>query len=164
MDIFGMLRIDEGYDSKIYKDTEGYWTIGIGHLLTKDSSKSLAISNLDKLVGRSTGGQITQAEAEVIFAKDVEKAIKGIVANATLSPVYNILDDVRRAALINMVFQMGVGGVAGFPASMKLLLAKKWDAAAKELANSRWYRQTPNRARRVIETMRTGTWSAYQGK
>jgi hypothetical protein len=63
-----------------------------------------------------------------------------------------------------MVFQMGVSGVAGFPASMKLLLAKKWEAAAKELANSRWYRQTPNRARRVIETMRTGTWSAYQGK
>ncbi|WWS25262.1 hypothetical protein vBKpnAMK6_00308 [Klebsiella phage vB_Kpn_AM_K6] len=86
------------------------------------------------------------------------------MANATLSPVYNILDDVRRAALINMVFQMGVGGVAGFPASMKLLAAKKWDAAAKELANSRWYRQTPNRARRVIETMRTGTWAAYQGK
>lgn len=164
MDIFGMLRIDEGYDSKIYKDSEGFWTIGIGHLLTKDPSKSLAISNLDKLVGRSTGGQITQAEAEAIFAKDVDKATAGILRNATLKPVYDVLDAVRKAALINMVFQMGVSGVAGFPASMKLLKAGKWDAAAKELANSRWYRQTPNRAKRVIETMRTGTWAAYQGK
>ncbi len=53
MDIFGMLRIDEGYDSKIYKDTEGYWTIGIGHLLTKDPSKSLAISNLGMLLPKN---------------------------------------------------------------------------------------------------------------
>lgn len=161
MDIFGMLRIDEGYDNKVYKDSEGYWTIGIGHLLTKDPSKTLAISALDKLVGRSTGGVITQAEAEAIFAKDVEKATQGILGNAVLKPVYDVLDSVRKAALINMVFQMGVNGVAGFPASMRLLKAGKWNEAAKELANSRWYRQTPNRAKRVIETMRTGTWAAY---
>lgn len=162
MDIFGMLRIDEGYDSKIYKDTEGFWTIGIGHLLTRDPSLDVAKRELDKLVGRPCNGQITKAEAEAIFAKDVDKATRGILGNATLKPVYDVLDGVRRAALINMVFQMGVGGVAGFPASMRLLKSQQWEAAAKELANSKWYRQTPNRAKRVIETFRTGTWKAYE--
>lgn len=69
MDIFGMLRIDEGYDSKIYKDTEGFWTIGIGHLLTRDPSLDVAKRELDKLVGRPCNGQITKAEAEAILRK-----------------------------------------------------------------------------------------------
>ena len=133
MDIFGMLRIDEGYDSKIYKDTEGFWTIGIGHLLTRDPSLDVAKRELDKLVGRPCNGQITKAEAEAIFAKDVDKATRGILGNATLKPVYDVLDGVRRAARINMVFQMGVTGVAGFSASMRLLKSKQWEAAAKEL-------------------------------
>lgn len=162
MDIFGMLRIDEGYDSKIYKDTEGFWTIGIGHLLTRDPSLDVAKRELDKLVGRACNGQITKAEAEAIFAKDVDKATQGILGNATLKPVYDVLDGVRRAALINMVFQMGVTGVAGFTNSMALLKAKNWEKAAVNLAQSKWYRQTPNRAKRVIETFRTGTWKAYE--
>lgn len=162
MDIFGMLRIDEGYDSKIYKDTEGFWTIGIGHLLTRDPSLTVAKAELDKLVGRSCDGKITQAEAEAIFAKDVDKATRGVMANAVLKPVYDVLDGVRKAALINMVFQMGVAGVAGFTNSMALLKAKNWEKAAVNLAQSKWYRQTPNRAKRVIATFKTGTWKEYE--
>ena len=61
-----------------------------------------------------------------------------------------------------MVFQMGVAGVAGFPKGMRLLKAKQWGQAAVELADSRWYKQTPNRAKRVISTFKTGTWKAYE--
>ncbi|QQG32168.1 endolysin [Citrobacter phage CkP1] len=164
MNIFKMLRIDEGYDSKIYKDTEGFWTIGIGHLLTRDPSLEVAKRELDKLVGRKCNGQITQSEAEKIFADDVDKAINGIKKNASLKPVYDSLDgdDPRQAALINMVFQMGVAGVAGFTNSMRMVKEKRWADAAVNLAQSKWYRQTPNRAKRVIETFRTGTWNAYK--
>lgn len=163
MDIFGMLRIDEGCKLELYKDTEGFWTIGIGQLITKNPSKDVARDALDKLMGRICDGRITQREAEELFNGSVEKARKGILANATLKPVYDVLDEVRRCALINMVFQMGVAGVAGFPKGMRLLKAKQWDAAAIELADSRWYKtQTPNRARRVIATFKTGTWKAYE--
>lgn len=162
MNIFEMLRIDEGLKLELYKDTEGFWTVGIGHLVTKDPSLAVAKKELDKLVGRSCNGVITKAEAETIFARDVDKATTGILSNATLKPVYNVLDSIRRAALINMVFQMGTNGVANFKNSMRLVQDKKWEQAATELAKSAWYRQTKNRATRVIETMRTGTWKAYE--
>ena len=162
MNIFGMLRIDEGCKLTIYKDTEGYWTVGIGQLLTKDPSLEVAKRELDKLVGRKANGVITQAEAETLFTKAVQKATTGILSNAVLKPVYDSLDSIRQAALINMVFQMGVAGVASFENSMKLLKAKNWSQAAINLAQSRWYKQTPNRAKRVIETFKTGTWKAYE--
>nr|5EWX_A Chain A, Endolysin,Immunoglobulin G-binding protein A,Endolysin [synthetic construct]5EWX_B Chain B, Endolysin,Immunoglobulin G-binding protein A,Endolysin [synthetic construct] len=224
MNIFEMLRIDEGLRLKIYKDTEGYYTIGIGHLLTKggggsggggsvdnkfnkeqqnafyeilhlpnlneeqrnafiqslkdDPSQSAnllacakaandaqslcaAKSELDKAIGRNTNGVITKDEAEKLFNQDVDAAVRGILRNAKLKPVYDSLDAVRRAALINMVFQMGETGVAGFTNSLRMLQQKRWDEAAVNLAKSRWYNQTPNRAKRVITTFRTGTWDAY---
>ena len=61
-----------------------------------------------------------------------------------------------------MVFQMGETGVAGFTNSLRMLQQKRWDEAAVNLAKSRWYNQTPNRAKRVIATFRTGTWDAYK--
>lgn len=162
MDIFGMLRIDEGCKLELYKDTEGFWTIGIGQLITKNPSYNVARDELDRLMGRVCNGRITQQEAENLFNSSVEKARKGILANATLKPVYDVLDEVRRCALINMVFQMGVTGVAGFTNSLRMLKEKRWDDAAVNLAKSRWYNQTPNRAKRVIATFKTGTWKAYE--
>lgn len=162
MDIFDMLRIDEGYDNKLYKDTEGFWTIGIGQLITKNPSKDVARDELDKLMGRLCNGEITRREAEELFNASVQRATRGILGNATLKPVYDSLDAVRRCALINMVFQMGEAGVAGFTNSLALLKAGNWEKAAVNLAQSRWYKQTPNRAKRVIETFRTGTWKAYE--
>lgn len=162
MTIFDMLRVDEGLSLKIYKDTEGFWTVGIGHLLTKDPSKDKAIAELDKLVGRKTSGEISVSEAERIFTIDVSKAENGIKGNSVLAPVYESLDSVRKMAMVNMVFQLGVAGAAGFKNSMALLKAKQWDQAAVNLAQSKWYNQTPNRAKRVISVFKTGTMDAYK--
>lgn len=161
MNIFDMLRIDEGLKLSLYKDTEGFWTVGIGHLVTKNPSLSFAKSELDKMVGRKCNGQITKEEAEKLFNQDVDKATQGIIGNAKLKPVYDSLDAVRRCALVNMVFQMGVAGTAEFTNSLRMLQQKRWEEAAINLAQSKWYRQTTNRARRVIATFKTGTWEAY---
>ncbi|URY13754.1 lysozyme R [Shigella phage ESh27] len=161
MNIFEMLRNDEGLRLTLYKDTEGFWTIGIGHLVTKDPSLAVAKAELDRMIGRKCNGTITLDEAEKLFNEDVDKAVRGILGNAKLKPVYDSLDAVRRCALVNMVFQMGVAGVAGFTNSLRMLQQKRWDEAAVNLAQSKWYRQTPNRAKRVISTFKTGTWKAY---
>ncbi|MDP1183400.1 glycoside hydrolase family protein, partial [Klebsiella pneumoniae] len=86
---------------------------------------------------RKTNGTITKAESQSIFAQDIAKSEKGIKGNATLAPIYNGLDETRKMALINMVFQMGVLGVAGFPNSLKLIAAKDWNGAATNLAQSK---------------------------
>nr|5DSG_A Chain A, Muscarinic acetylcholine receptor M4,Endolysin,Endolysin,Muscarinic acetylcholine receptor M4 [Homo sapiens]5DSG_B Chain B, Muscarinic acetylcholine receptor M4,Endolysin,Endolysin,Muscarinic acetylcholine receptor M4 [Homo sapiens] len=118
--------------------------------------------NIFEMLRIDEGGGSGGDEAEKLFNQDVDAAVRGILRNAKLKPVYDSLDAVRRAALINMVFQMGETGVAGFTNSLRMLQQKRWDEAAVNLAKSRWYNQTPNRAKRVITTFRTGTWDAYQ--
>ncbi len=160
-DVFGMLKLDEGLKLKPYKDTEGYWTIGIGHLLTKKPSLDVAISVLDSQIGRKTQGSITEEEARKLFQNDVNSALKSIKTDSTLAPLYSKYDEVRRQALINMVFQMGTTGAASFHNSLGLVADKNYALAGTNMRKSKWYRQTPNRAERVIKVLTTGTFDAY---
>ncbi|MDP8728375.1 glycoside hydrolase family protein [Serratia marcescens] len=155
MNIFEMLKYDEGCKLELYKDTENYWTVGIGHLVTKNPNKAEAI----KILGSD---KITLNQAEQLFNSDVQKTITGIKNNQILYPVYNSLDDIRKMALINMCFQIGITGVAGFKNSLAYLLKKQWKQAATNLAQSKWYRQTPNRAKRVISVFEYGKLDLYK--
>ncbi|TDQ27275.1 lysozyme [Raoultella sp. BIGb0149] len=159
-DLYKMLREGEGENLKLYKDTEGFWTIGIGHLVTKDPSKEKAISILDKDLKRITSGVINKSESEQLFTQDTSKALRGI-EQSSLSSIYISMNGPRRTALVNMVYQLGLTGVLGFRKMVRYLELKQYNEAADEALNSRWARQTPNRAHRVTETIRNGGFSAY---
>jgi len=62
-----------------------------------------------------------------------------------------------------MAYQMGVTGLAGFTNTLGMIARGDFAGAAGGMMNSLWARQTPNRARRHAEVMRTGTYDAYRG-
>lgn len=161
MQLIDMIRYDEGERLSVYKDTEGYWTVGVGHLLTKNPSKDVAIKELDKTVGHSSYGYINKQESASILQKDIDMAILGI-SKTSLSVTYTRIDGPRRAALVNMVFQLGLNGVLGFKNMIKLLTEGDYENAANEALNSKWARQTPNRARRVTDVIRYGDFRSYK--
>ncbi|MGR2462517.1 glycoside hydrolase family protein, partial [Salmonella enterica] len=74
-----------------------------------------------------------------------------------------MLDDTRKMAIVNMTFQMGVGGVANFNTMLGYLALGQYDNAADAALDSLWARQTPSRARRVSEVMRNGNLVPYGG-
>lgn len=160
MNLYDMLRFDEGLKLELYKDTEGYWTIGVGSLITKLQSKIEAVKIMDKMLSRSTNGKITSQESEILFNKGIQNALRGI-QSTTLSETYNMMDEPRRMALMNMVYQLGIAGVLGFRKMINHLNAGSYRAASLEALNSKWARQTPNRARRVTSVMSTGTFNSY---
>ncbi|CAH0149635.1 hypothetical protein SRABI106_00415 [Rahnella aquatilis] len=160
MNLYDMLRFDEGLKLELYKDTEGYWTIGVGSLITKLQSKIEAIKIMDKILSRSTNGKITPQESEILFNKGIQNALRGI-QSTTLSETHKMMDEPRRMALMNMVYQLGIAGVLGFRKMINHLNAGNYRAASLEALNSKWARQTPNRARRVTAVMSTGTFNSY---
>lgn len=160
------LKIDEGSSLTIYKDTKGYWTVGIGHLIKRDSTihREEAIRLLDKeLTTYATNGRITPAEQSYLFRKDLAAVQKGI-AHSSFYGVYQGLDPVRQSAIQNMVFQLGVLGVSKFRKMWAAIAKGDYSQAAKEGLDSTWFKQTPNRARRVMETLRTGSTQHYPTK
>jgi len=133
------LEREEGRRAVAYADTLGIWTIGVGH----------------------TGPEVheglvwTAEQIDRAFAIDMDEAIAGIEARL---PWAVKLDDARLGALANMAFQMGVSGLLGFPRMLTALKAGRWQEAHDQALDSKWAKQTPARAQRVAEQLRTGEW------
>ena len=160
MNFHDMIRFDEGNKLEIYRDSEGYWTAGVGHLVTKNPSKAFAIDVLDKELSRKTNGKITELESKTLLNQDIDKAIKSINISS-IAGTYNKLDENRKYALMNMVFQLGLAGVMNFKKMISNLAIGNYQAASLEALDSKWARQTPNRAKRVAAVIRTGTLNSY---
>jgi lysozyme len=62
-----------------------------------------------------------------------------------------------------MSFQLGVDGLLGFKNTLKMIEQRNYEAAAAGMLNSLWAKQTPERANRMAEQMRTGIWQFAKG-
>lgn len=129
---------DEGVVLHAYRDHLGYLTIGIGRLI--DSRK---------------GGGITKEEAVMLLKNDISKRDKELRKKI---PWYSEMDEIRRAVLLNMSFQMGVEGLLKFKNTLELVRTKQYKQAASGMLKSLWARQTPERAKRLSVQMETGKW------
>ena len=125
---------DEALRLKPYRDSVGKLTIGVGR-------------NLDD-VG------ISRDEAINLLGNDIERASAFL---RTQLPWTLSLDEVRRAALINMAFNMG-GKLMGFAHFLQKLQAGDFVGAAKEMLDSLWAQEVGDRAQRLAKQIETGEW------
>lgn len=125
----------EGLELKPYKCTSDKLTIGVGRNLQD--------------VG------ITKEEALLLLKNDVENVEQQLKHYMSWS---ENLDPVRRAALINFVFNVGIGTALKFENAMEALKQSDYDTAAAELLDSRWSTQVGSRAQELATQIRTGNW------
>lgn len=135
MNLFPILRANlirhEGWRNQAYRDSEGYWTIGVGHKISND--KSLDASK----------AEYTDDEIELQLKWDIEESVMG---------AYNLYDDFNslpvgiKLVLIEMVFNMGLKTVKKFKETLKALHQHHWERMAHEMLDSKWARQVGNRA------------------
>lgn len=137
------LRGDEGEKLYAYLDSLGFLTIGVGRLL--DQRK---------------GGGISAAESAYLLANDIDAKTAELTAKL---PWLYLLDPVRKGAMLNLAFQLGVEGLLGFRNSLELMRTGQYREAADNFLKSKWAQQTPKRARRVTEQIRTGAWVYSEG-
>ncbi len=127
------LMRDEGLRLKPYKCTAGRWTIGYGRNLEDRG--------------------ITEKEALVLLENDILQVHRDLDMHLSW---WRSMPEPQQRALANMAFQLGLGGVLKFTKTLAFLKAGDYAAAADEMLHSRWAGQTPERARRVADLMRSG--------
>lgn len=101
---------------------------------------------------------ITKEQADAFFEEDYDRAVDDVIDFIGDSFNAVVTDDVRHAALVDMSFQMGGGGLSKFRNMRAAILRGDWHTAAKEALDSRYATQTPKRALKVAHMLRTGTW------
>lgn len=127
------LSVDEGYSRKMYLDSNGIWTIGIGHNLRDKPLSDRAIQVIFE-------DDMADAEA------DARKLIKS----------FDTLNDVRKAVVVNMAFNMGYSVLSQFKATIAEIDSGDYANAAVQMLRSAWANQVGQRAVRLANQMAKG--------
>ncbi|WP_142847222.1 glycoside hydrolase family protein [Telmatospirillum sp. J64-1] len=125
------IRSAEGYRDKPYRCPAGKLTIGYG-------------TNIE---------QISREEAEWLLRHRLDQAIAEVHRRW---PWAERMSDVRRQALYDMAYNMGVPTLAQFRKMLGAMEAGDYARAAAEALDSLWARQVGQRARRIAQMIREG--------
>ena len=144
-----LLILHEGLVLHTYRCPAGKLTIGVGHNL---EAKPIA--------GIQEGSAITKQRALDILAKDLADVIVEIKQRL---PWVEQLNEARQAVIVDMGFNMGVGGVLKFKSFLADLQEGSFDSA--EMFRSKWAYQVGDgpgkrfdRVDRLARMIETGEW------
>ena len=125
------VKLSEGFRDKVYKDTLGIDTIGYGFaikdlVMDEDIAEMVLRRKLDALIDR--------VNRRFDFIAEMPTEVQDVI--------------------YEMCYQMGVTGVSKFKKTLAYLENNEFKMAAKEMLDSRWARQTPNRAKKLSEIVK----------
>ena len=136
--LLASVKKHEGYRNKVYLDTLGKRTVGVGHLCVEDFWED------DK--------EYEEKILMTILEHDLQTAIKA-AKDLMSENGCNDIDEIAEELIIEMIFQLGKTGVSKFRNMWKHLSAFEYSSAASEMLDSRWAKQTPNRAQAMSAQM-----------
>jgi GH24 family phage-related lysozyme (muramidase) len=149
------LELHEGFRSKPYLDTNGYWTIGIGRNLDTNPLNSSEkrylfgdsnISPSDSLEILHLEG-LTRLQAHHLLENDIQVALKFI---RRLSANFEVLSEPRQFALIDMMFNLGYGTMRKrFQIIIDLIENEEYTHAVEQIQNTKYSKQVGHRDNRL---------------
>ena len=141
------LTLNEGFKNEPYRDSRGFWTIGIGHLITTKKDLPEEWKN----------AKLTDDEVKELFKEDYNKHLN----EAKKLPMYEKLSEEGKLALLDLTFNMGTTkfNEVKWPKFFSALENKDLETAAKELENSKWFNQVGNRGPRVIDLIQRASYN-----
>jgi len=116
------IKRNEGVKNKLYKDSKGYWTIGIGHLVTPQE------------LPYYRGKTLSENEIYSLFAKDLQSKLSMVKRDF---PNYDSYSDDLKIAILDGYFR---GDLSGSPRTRELINKGNFKAAAQEYLNNAEYR------------------------
>lgn len=137
----------EGLRLKPYKCSGGKNTVGIGHNYDDNPLPDVIAYQLD------TYGCITEDMAFELLEQDVAQAVTDC---NRLYKDFDKFSERRQWALIDFVFNVGYRTAKSFYNTNRAINRGDWEAAAKGLENSLWYRQVASRGPTIVEMVRNG--------
>lgn len=148
------LVVDEGERLRVYRDTVGKRTIGVGRNLDDVGISPDERAQLGITVASCIARGITRAQSRRLLVNDINRAERALDRRL---PWWRSLDPVRQRVLLNMAFNLGIAGLLKFRNTLAAIERHDYAAAARGMEQSLWHEQVGARAKRLEKMMRTGT-------
>jgi len=142
--IFEQLKRDEGFRANPYICPGGALSVGYGH-------------NLEACALEGETYPMTVERATELLTQDLSRNWTAFMLNNKHIDWAKIKDCYIRV-LKNMSFQLGPAGLSKFKNMLAAMQRDDLEAVIKHMKDSLWYKQTTNRAERLIKQLREGAW------
>jgi|TARA_R110002153_G_C13098825_1_gene476305 lysozyme len=155
-DLIKQLAHHEGVVLKVYKDSLGIDTIGIGRNLAHRGIEVIELTYMQKTMNDVFTNGITKEDAYFLANKDIE-----IVEDELLRAraVVKDLDAVRQRVLVDMGFNMGIPRLNRFFRMWGAINEQEYKSAAEEMQDSLWAGQVKSRANTLAYAMEHGEFA-----
>lgn len=130
-----LITLHEGRKAYLYNDTKGLLTGGVGHLFT--------------------GQKLSDKIIDMLLEEDWQKAYNGALS---IFPYLLSFSSARKAAIVDMVFNLGVAGVKDFKTTIRHINNEDWNLAGDAMLDSLWSKQVGKRAVTLSKMIKTGEW------
>ena len=141
-----MLKVDEGFMPSAYHDHLGYPTRGFGEKLSDER-----YSDLSKYPDVSIEEGLEFLRERLRSNYDTLDSLDYMKSHETL----------RSAIVLCMSYQLGIKGLQGFKKTLASYKLGCYSDCSEEMLQSKWARQTKNRAERYSAMMKEGELCQY---
>ena len=117
-----ILKKHEGFRTKLYKDTKGIYTIGVGRNIQQNG--------------------IREIEAEFMLKNDIEQAISDL---KHVFQDFDTLPDNVKLVLVDMMFNLGSTRFSKFKHMIQAVKERNWANMILEMRDSNWCRELKDR-------------------
>jgi len=137
------IKRHEGEVLKIYKDSLGYKTLGIGHLCQPE----------DPEYDWEVGTKVSQEVVDMYYEDDFNKHLAETVhVFGTDEAFYNLPENIQHV-LVNMCFNLGSTGLSKFRNMLRACREHQWKIMAVEMQDSKWFKQVGRRSLELQESV-----------
>lgn len=139
-----LIELEEGWRNRPYYCSENYPTIGYGFKLGVKNAP------LPKFILPKSAGDVW-----------LNEHLEELKTKIMFEPWYTGMNRARRAVIISMMYQMGFTGVLKFKKMIAAIYEGDYGTASDEMLDSRWAKQTPERANRHAIQLNSGEWNSF---
>ena len=149
---FGMLSLNEGNKPKVYKDSKGNRTIGVGFNLEDAANRKVLKREGIDINELFDGRELSERETRTIWNHSLTQAFKDA---QSYDPNFAKRPDAVKMTLVDMAFNLGLTKRNKFVDMKKGLMNNDYNMAADEMVDSNWYKQVKSRGPRMVDVMRS---------
>lgn len=149
-EVIDFTATSEGFSDKVYKCPAGKDTIGYGRNIEAHpfTSEELLLMGFDKAT-KKENIRVSKDLAKQWLEEELIRSLESVSKLAC----FEKLSTRRKAVLVDMCYNMGLGRLKGFKKFFKALEDRNYIEAGAEMQDSAWYNQVGDRAMALRHTI-----------
>ena len=155
-DLIKQIARHEGIVLKVYKDSLGIDTIGIGRNLAHRGIEVVELAHMQKSMSDIFKNGITKEDAYFLANRDIKIVEEELLNSRT---IVKELDAIRQRVLVDMGFNMGIPRLNRFFRMWGAINEQEYKSAAEEMQDSLWAGQVKSRANTLAYAMEHGEFA-----